>query len=105
MIVRIAAFVTASSGLILFQALAASSTPSSDTEFKKTREVKEVSSDHALRSIRVVTWNIDHGTALQLIGSELAKNSADLCLLQEVDRNTKRTGQTDVAAQLPNACG
>jgi endonuclease/exonuclease/phosphatase family metal-dependent hydrolase len=98
--VRIAAFVTGFSGLILFQALTASSTPSSETEFKKPREIKEVSPEHALRSIRVLTWNIDRGGAFQLIGSELARNSADLCLLQEVDWNTKRTGQADVAAQL-----
>lgn len=98
--VRIVAFAAALSGLVQLQTLAASSTATSDTEFKRPREIKEVSPDPALRSIRVVTWNIDRGTAFQLIGSELAKNSADLCLLQEVDWNTKRTGQADVAAQL-----
>ncbi len=88
------------SGLIAFQALGASSTTKSEADFNKPREVKTVPPDNALRSIRVVTWNIDRGSAFQKIGSELAKNSADLYLLQEVDWKTNRTGQADVAAEL-----
>ena len=100
MIVRIASFAAISAGLFLFQALAASFTLRTDADFDKPRDIRNVPPDHAVRSFRVVTWNIDRGTAVQQIGSELEKNPADLCLLQEVDWNTKRTGQSDVAAQL-----
>jgi endonuclease/exonuclease/phosphatase family metal-dependent hydrolase len=47
-----------------------------------------------------VSWNIDRGTQLPLIGDELSKNPADLYLLQEVDCNTRRSGNTDEAAEL-----
>lgn len=50
--------------------------------------------------ITVVTWNIDRGTHLETIGTELKNNPADLCLLQEVDWNAARSGQKDVAAEL-----
>jgi endonuclease/exonuclease/phosphatase family metal-dependent hydrolase len=98
-------FAAVSGALIVFQALAASSIPASDTDLNKPRELKKVPPDSTLRSIRLVTWNIDRGSAFRTIGSELAKNSADLCLLQEVDWNTNRTGQVDVAAELAKRLG
>jgi endonuclease/exonuclease/phosphatase family metal-dependent hydrolase len=93
-------FTPASSLLVAFQVLAASSIPSRDVDFNKPREIKEVSPAPTVRSLHVFSWNIDHGTELRTVGSELAKNSADLCLLQEVDWKTKRSGQVDVAAEL-----
>ncbi|MFL6447167.1 MAG: endonuclease/exonuclease/phosphatase family protein [Bryobacteraceae bacterium] len=54
----------------------------------------------ALNSIRVVTWNIDHGNNLDPLTAAMAGDSADLCLLQEVDWGTKRTEKADVAGQL-----
>jgi endonuclease/exonuclease/phosphatase family metal-dependent hydrolase len=86
--------------MVVFQALAASSIPSRDVDFNKPREIKEFPPDRSLRSVRVFSWNIDHGGGFKTIGSELAKNSADLCLLQEVDWKAKRSGQVDVAAEL-----
>jgi endonuclease/exonuclease/phosphatase family metal-dependent hydrolase len=53
-----------------------------------------------LKSIRVMSWNIDRGTELDLIGSEMTRNKSDLYLLQEVDWNTARTGQKDIASEL-----
>ena len=53
-----------------------------------------------LKELRVVTWNIDHGGRLAQLGSELQKNPADLCLLQEVDWNDARSGEKDIAAEL-----
>lgn len=53
-----------------------------------------------IQSIRVATWNIERGIELNRIGSELAENSADLLLLQEVDWNTVRSGRVDVAKEL-----
>lgn len=51
-------------------------------------------------AVRVVSWNIDRGSHLDLISSELKKEPVDLLLLQEVDWNAARSGQLDVAAEL-----
>lgn len=56
-------------------------------------------------SIRVASWNIDHGSRLDTISAELQKNPADLFLLQEVDRNAARSGQRDVAVELGKRLG
>lgn len=69
-------------------------------DFLTPREETFVPSTDSSTSIRVVSWNIDRGTQLPLIGDELAKNPADLYLLQEVDSNTKRAANVDEAAEL-----
>lgn len=56
-------------------------------------------------SMRVVSWNIDHGDTIDTISSELKKNPADLYLFQEVDQNALRSGQKDVAAELAKRLG
>lgn len=56
-------------------------------------------------SLRIVSWNIDHGSQLDTICSELQKNPADLFLFQEVDQNAARSGQQDVAAELAKRLG
>ena len=56
-------------------------------------------------SIRVASWNIDHGSGLDTISSALQKNPADLYLFQEVDQNALRSGQKDVAAELGKRLG
>jgi endonuclease/exonuclease/phosphatase family metal-dependent hydrolase len=56
-------------------------------------------------SIRIVSWNIDHGNNLDRLFSAMAGDSPDLCLLQEVDWGTKRTGQEDVAGTLARRLG
>ncbi|MBV9083468.1 MAG: endonuclease/exonuclease/phosphatase family protein, partial [Acidobacteriaceae bacterium] len=58
---------------------------------------------HGLSSLRVVTWNIDRGERLGVVAAELQRNAADLLLLQEVDWNTARAGQVDVAAELAHS--
>jgi len=57
------------------------------------------------QSIRVASWNIDHGSNLETICSELKRNPADLYLFQEVDKNALRSGQKDVAAELGKRLG
>ncbi|MFL6352146.1 MAG: endonuclease/exonuclease/phosphatase family protein [Bryobacteraceae bacterium] len=86
--------------LVVFQALAASSIPDRDVDFNKPREIKKFPPDSTVRSVRVFSWNIDHGGELGTIASEFSKNSADLFLLQEVDWKTNRSGQIDVGAEL-----
>lgn len=65
-----------------------------------TREIKTIEPAGDLKSMRAVSWNIDRGTQLGLLSSELDSEPADLCLLQEVDWNTSRAGNRDVAAEL-----
>ncbi|MBV9300524.1 MAG: endonuclease/exonuclease/phosphatase family protein [Acidobacteriaceae bacterium] len=78
----------------------ASTPPTSPAEFDVPRELTEVPAESGLTSIRMVTWNIERGREVQLIGSELARDAVDLCLLQEVDWKTNRTGQADIGVQL-----
>jgi endonuclease/exonuclease/phosphatase family metal-dependent hydrolase len=52
------------------------------------------------RAMRVVSWNIDRGSHLDTLATELAEHPADLCLLQEVDWNATRSGNLDVGAEL-----
>lgn len=68
--------------------------------FNKPREFKLVHGNGDLKSIRVVSWNIDRGEALNTIASELERNAADLYLLQEVDWNAARSGLKDEAVDL-----
>lgn len=77
-----------------------SATSGLNAEFYTPREETFVPSVDNSRSIRIVSWNIDRGTQLPLIGDELSKNPADLYLLQEVDSNTKRGANLDEAADL-----
>lgn len=51
-------------------------------------------------SIRVVDWNIDRGLHVGDVVGYLARSKADLIMLQEVDQNTRRTGQIDVARSI-----
>ncbi len=66
-------------------------TPRVRTSFPAARNLKQ---------LRVVTWNIDHGARLAELSSELQRNPADLCLLQEVDWNDARSGDKDIASDL-----
>lgn len=59
----------------------------------------------ASKPISVVSWNIDRGTHLDTIATELKQDPADLCLLQEVDWNATRSGQQDVGAELARRLG
>ncbi len=64
------------------------------------RELNQSPPNPNLKSIRIMTWNIDHGSRLNDIAAAMAIHPADLCLLQEVDWNTERSAQQDVAANL-----
>src|SRR5829696_2316680 len=51
----------------------------------------------------VVTWNIERGTAYEAILSVLRRLDADIVLLQEVDRDCRRTEYRHVARDLAGA--
>ena len=55
--------------------------------------------------LKVVTWNIERGVKFDQIVSTLAGFDADVILLQEVDRNCRRSGGRDVARDLADRLG
>ncbi len=69
------------------------------------RELRRIPGDGQARAIRIVTWNIDHGSHLDQVTEELRKSNADLCLLQEVDWNAARSDSKDVAFELAERLG
>lgn len=77
-----------------------SSNPDLPSKFNTTRQIQTIPGDPLARSLRTVSWNIDHGSHLKTIASELAKLEPDLCLLQEVDWNANRSGQKDITNEL-----
>ncbi|MGA8030055.1 MAG: endonuclease/exonuclease/phosphatase family protein [Bryobacteraceae bacterium] len=78
----------------------ASSQPALAPEFNAPREFKTVPADGNLKSIRVLSWNIERGEQVKVVSSELQRAPADLCLFQEVDWNAARTGQADIGEEL-----
>ena len=68
--------------------------------FNDARQIVAYPSDGRRLAIKIATWNIDRGTELATISSELRQNPADLLLLQEVDWNAVRSGRLDVAKEL-----
>lgn len=75
------------------------------SDFDKPREIQVAPPDDQLRSLRVISWNIDRGTRLNTIAEELVQDPGDLYLLQEVDWNTQRTHKADVGAELGRRLG
>ena len=69
--------------------------------FNEVREVGGAASGpvNTQTTIRVMTWNIDHGDDPGKIAAGM-QDATDLYLLQEVDWNTARAGEKDVAADL-----
>jgi endonuclease/exonuclease/phosphatase family metal-dependent hydrolase len=51
-------------------------------------------------SFRVVSWNIARGSKLNAVIEFLATANADIILLQEVDRNARRTNYWNVAKEI-----
>jgi endonuclease/exonuclease/phosphatase family metal-dependent hydrolase len=56
-------------------------------------------------SIRVLCWNIERGERFDEVAAALAAHPADLLLLQEVDRNARRSGNRDLAAEFARRLG
>ena len=50
--------------------------------------------------IRVVSWNIARGSSLDGVTEFLLNNKADLVILQESDRNSRRTGYRNIAKEI-----
>ena len=55
------------------------------------------------QDLNVVTWNIERGSAYDAVLSVLRRLDPDVVLLQEVDRDCRRTGYRNVARDLAAA--
>jgi len=53
--------------------------------------------------IRLVSWNVARGIRLAEIIEFLRSSKADVICLQETDRNARRTGQRNIAAEIASA--
>ena len=52
------------------------------------------------RSLKLLNWNIERGLQLAGIGAAIESEKPDICILQEVDLNARRTGNRNVAEEL-----
>ena len=55
--------------------------------------------------IRVVSWNIARGCQLDGVAEFLLNNQADLIILQETDRNSRRTLYRNIAREISQKLG
>lgn len=55
--------------------------------------------------IRILNWNINRGGKLASVEKALTQEQPDLCILQEVDLNARRTKHQDVALKLAEQRG
>ena len=56
-----------------------------------------IHSDEPLNAIRVLNWNIDRGLRLPAVMDFIGRQRPDICILQELDLNARRTLRIDVA--------
>ena len=56
-----------------------------------------IRSAERLPQIRVLNWNIERGLRLPAVMNFISRQQPDICILQEVDLNAKRTSRLDVA--------
>src|SRR6185503_6715798 len=56
--------------------------------------------DADAQDLNVVTWNIERGSAYEAVLAVLRRLDPDVVLLQEVDRDCRRTGYRNVARDL-----
>ncbi len=52
------------------------------------------------RSLKLLDWNIERGLQMAGIGAAIESQKPDICILQEVDLNARRTGHRNVAEEL-----
>jgi len=67
--------------------------------------VCEAAPASSAKKLHVLVWNIDRGYRLPEVAAAIRKQGSDVCLLQEVDLNARRTGRRDIAAGLARDLG
>jgi len=58
-----------------------------------------------LVDLKVLSWNIERGEQFSALAAELKRLAPDVALLQEVDRQARRSGFRDVEAELAKPLG
>jgi len=92
-------------GTLLFLLFLLPDTNKLADSFNTPRQMQRVAADANRKTIRIVSWNIDHGSHFQQINEVLRRSDPDLCLLQEVDWNAARSGLQDVGFELAEYLG
>ena len=72
-------------------------------DFGPVRTSNRLSQAALSNPINLLIWNIERGTELNKIEQGIRKHHPDVCLLQEVDLNAKRSAGVDVADSLGRA--
>ncbi|MDX2152139.1 MAG: endonuclease/exonuclease/phosphatase family protein [Bryobacteraceae bacterium] len=57
------------------------------------------------RKLRLVSWNIERGLQLPAVVTFLKQQAPDICFLQEVDLNARRTGRAALPAVIARELG
>jgi endonuclease/exonuclease/phosphatase family metal-dependent hydrolase len=58
-----------------------------------------------LRSVKLLSWNIERGTRFSTMRESVERTAAELLLLQEVDLNARRSGGHNIAEDLARSLG
>lgn len=74
--------------------------PAMDGVFSREYAISFFGLTRPRRHVSVLNWNINRGVNLPAVMDFINRQRPDLCILQEVDVNAKRTGRTDVADVL-----
>lgn len=91
--------------------LAACASPQANTPDSSDTTQARTSNLAASRTLRVVTWNIHHAEGadgrvdIDRIAARLKELDADVVFLQEVDRQTRRSGNVDQPTVLAHRLG
>jgi hypothetical protein len=78
-------------------ALGVSSAPDS---LSKIYQGKVSSATKGVGSLKLLSWNIERGLQRAGIGAAIERETPDICILQEVDLDARRTGHRNVAEEL-----
>jgi endonuclease/exonuclease/phosphatase family metal-dependent hydrolase len=90
---------TGKPGLSTAGALAMSVSSSPDN-LNKIYQGKFSSATNGARCLRLLSWNIERGLQRAGIEAAIEREKPDICILQEVDLNARRTGRQNVAEEL-----
>jgi endonuclease/exonuclease/phosphatase family metal-dependent hydrolase len=77
--------------------MSASSAPES---LDKIYQGKFSSVTDSTKSLKLLNWNIERGLQRAGVGAAIEREKPDICILQEVDLNARRTGHRNVAEEL-----
>ena len=86
-------------GLSMTGALAIGQSSAPDS-LSKIYEGKFSNVTKETRSVKLLNWNIERGLQLAGIGAAIESQKPDICILQEVDLDARRTGHRNVAEEL-----